>query len=269
MNEMFLNSKVLWKHLLVISMVLGSLLALLFQMPIHQDLAYHHFADTQVLFGIPNFQNVISNLPFVLVGLAGVGLCVKRAHDESKIAWLLFFAGIALVGFGSIYYHLNPNSQTLLWDRLPMAMGFMALFAALLGELIEARLTRVLLFPMVMIGFSSVMVWHWFDDLRFYVWVQFMPMLVIPVMLLLYRKRYSHTYLLILAMLIYLVAKVLEVFDPEIYRQLHGVVGGHAMKHVVAAAGSGVLLWMLSVRKLLPRSIGKSAEMENHRCPPV
>lgn len=251
MNEMFWNSKVIWKHLLVISMVLGSLLALLFQMPIHQDLAYHHFADTQVLFGIPNFQNVISNLPFVLVGIAGAGFCMKRAHDESKIAWLLFFAGIALVGFGSIYYHLNPNSQTLLWDRLPMAMGFMALFAALLGEFIEPKLTRYLLLPMIMIGFASVMIWHWFDDLRFYVWVQFMPMLVIPVMLLLYSKRYSHSYLLIWALLIYVLAKALEVFDTEIFSLLQNGIAGHAMKHVVAAAGSGVLLWMLYVRKLL------------------
>jgi len=257
MNEKLWNSKVLWKHLLVISMVLGSLLALLFQLPIHQDLAYHHFADTKVLFGIPNFQNVISNLPFVLVGLAGVGLCMRRDHDESKIAWLLFFVGIALVGFGSIYYHINPNSQTLLWDRLPMAVGFMALFAALLGELIEARLPRVLLVPMVMIGFASVMVWHWFDDLRLYVWVQFMPMLVIPVMLLLYRKRYSHTYLLVLALLVYLLAKVLEGFDLEIFSLMQNAIGGHAMKHVVAAAGSGVLLWMLYVRKPLPIVIGK------------
>jgi len=257
MNEMFWNSKVLWKHLLVISMVLGSLLVLVFQLPIHQDLTYHHFADTKVLFGIPNFQNVISNLPFVLVGLAGVGFCMKRTHDESKIAWLSFFAGIALVGLGSIYYHLTPNSQSLFWDRLPMAMGFMALFAALLGELIHERLSRIVLVPMIMIGFGSVMVWHWFDDLRFYVWVQFMPMLVIPVMLLLYRKRYSHTYLLVLALLVYLLAKVLEVFDLQIFSLLQSAIGGHAMKHVVAAAGSGVLLWMLYVRKPLPIVIGK------------
>ena len=101
------------------------------------------------------------------------------------------------------------------------------------------------------------MVWHWFDDLRFYVWVQFMPMLVIPVMLLLYRKRYSHTYLLVLALLVYLLAKVLEVFDLQIFSLLQSAIGGHAMKHVVAAAGSGVLLWMLYVRKPLPIVIGK------------
>lgn len=269
MVEILLSSKCLWKHLLVIALVLGSLLILVLQNPIHQDLDYHHFADTRVLLGIVNFQNVISNLPFVVVGLAGVGFFMKRTHDESKIAWQLFFVGIALVGLGSIYYHFNPNSQTLLWDRLPMAMGFMALFAALLGELIKASLTRLLLFPMIMIGFSSVMAWHWFDDLRLYVWVQFMPMLVIPVMLLLYRKRYTHTYLLVLAMLIYVLAKVLEVFDLEIFFLLQNTIGGHAMKHIVAATGSAALLWMLCVRKPLPLCTVESIAQGDCRHPDI
>ena len=77
---------------------------------------------------------------------------------------------------------------------------------------------------MIMIGFASVMIWHWFDDLRFYVWVQFMPMLVIPVMLLLYSKRYSHSYLLIWALLIYVLAKALEVFDTEIFSLLTVII---------------------------------------------
>lgn len=112
----------LWKHAFVFVLVLGSLLLLVLQAPIHQALAYHQFADTRILLGVPNFHNVISNLPFVLVGLAGIGFCSKQKNDETKIAWLLFFTGVSFVGLGSIYYHLNPNSQTLLWDRLPMAM---------------------------------------------------------------------------------------------------------------------------------------------------
>lgn len=244
--------------MLVISVVLGSLLILLFQMPIQQDLAYHIFADTRELWDIPNFQNILSNLPFFLFGMAGFFFCAKRADCEKNVAWMLFYIGIALVGLGSIYYHLNPNSDSLLWDRLPMAMGFMALFSALLGELIEVKLTRYLLLPMILIGFASVMVWHWFDDLRFYVWVQFMPMLAIPLMLLLYRKRYTHTYLLLLALLVYLLAKVLEVFDMAIFVSTQSAIAGHAIKHVVAAAGSGVLLWMLHVRKPLTPDSGES-----------
>ncbi len=269
MNEIMRARVNLWKHLLVLSLVAGSLLILVLQMPIPQDTAYHQFADTRIIFGIPNFQNVISNLPFILVGLAGVRFCFRQAHFDTRPAWLLFFSGISLVGIGSIYYHLDPSSNTLLWDRLPMAMGFMALFAGFLGELIDAKLTRYLLLPMTIVGFSSVMIWHLFDDLRFYVWVQFMPMLVIPVMLLLYRKRYSHAYLLVLALLIYLLAKVLEVFDMEIFSHLHIAVGGHAMKHILAAAGGGVLLLMLSVRKPLSFVSGENTDGGDIRHPDV
>ena len=33
--------------------------------PIPQDPAYHNFADQRTLYGVPNFWNVVSNLPFV------------------------------------------------------------------------------------------------------------------------------------------------------------------------------------------------------------
>jgi hypothetical protein len=36
-------------------------------------------------------------------------------------SWTLFFAGVTAVGFGSSYYHLNPNDATLVWDRLPVS----------------------------------------------------------------------------------------------------------------------------------------------------
>ncbi len=47
--------------------------AVIFSMdPIPQDPAYHRFADSRTVLGIPNFQNVASNLPFLLIGGAGL-----------------------------------------------------------------------------------------------------------------------------------------------------------------------------------------------------
>jgi hypothetical protein len=92
--------------------------------PIVQDQAYHAFADTRRLLGIPNVWNVVSNLPFVAVGAAGVALLRKDAAATA------LFVGILLTGFGSSYYHLAPDDGTLFWDRLPMTIGFMALLAA-------------------------------------------------------------------------------------------------------------------------------------------
>ena len=40
--------------------------------PLLQNQNYHQFADQRKLFGIPNFWNVVSNLPFIAVGAAGL-----------------------------------------------------------------------------------------------------------------------------------------------------------------------------------------------------
>ncbi len=233
----------------MLALVLGSLAIVLLQATIKQDLAYHHFIDTRNLFGVPNFYNVISNTPFFLTGIAGVLFCTRPTSADVKPEWLCFFAGITLVSIGSAYYHLDPDNQSLVWDRLPMTIGFMGLFAALLGEFVDARLAKYGLFPMILIGLGSVLVWHWFDDLRFYVWVQFVPLLLIPLILVLYRSRYTHSYLLIPILMLYVLAKVLEAFDSQIFSLLHDEISGHTIKHVFAALGSGIILWMLRVRK--------------------
>ena len=239
-----------WRHLILLTLVLGSLIIVLLQAPIKQDLAYHHFIDTRNLFGIPNFYNVISNLPFLLTGIAGVLFGTRRASVDVRPEWLCFFVGITLVSVGSAYYHLNPDNQSLVWDRLPMTMAFMGLFAALLGEFVDIRLAKYGLLPMIVLGLSSVFVWHRLDDLRFYVWVQFMPLLLIPVMLVLYRSRYTHSYLLIPVLILYGLAKMLEAFDAQLFSIFHNEMSGHAIKHVFAALGSGIILWMLRVRKI-------------------
>ena len=47
--------------------------------PISQDMEYHNFADGQTYFDIPNIGNVLSNIPFLFVGLYGLFLyCEKR-----------------------------------------------------------------------------------------------------------------------------------------------------------------------------------------------
>jgi hypothetical protein len=50
-----------------------------------------------------------------------------------------FFAGVGLTAFGSAYYHLEPTNDRLLWDRLPMTVAFMGLFAAVLSERVRLR----------------------------------------------------------------------------------------------------------------------------------
>lgn len=243
--------KIYWRHLLMLIIVVGSFALILPLQPFGQNLEYHDFADRRAFFGIPNFLDVASNLAFLIVGIIGLKTCLKNHPGSMRNAWIVLFAGITLVSVGSAYYHWNPNNQTLVWDRLPMTIGFMGLFAALLGEYINERFGVFLLVPALLLGFSSVVYWHWFDDLRFYIWVQLIPLLTIPVIMLLFRPKYSHQWMLLAALGWYVLAKFTEVFDKEIFGLSQNLVSGHTIKHFLSALGCLTIVLMLQRRKLL------------------
>jgi hypothetical protein len=241
-----------WRQGLLLLVVLGSLAFLRVLPPIGQDPRYHQFADQRPFFGIPNFMDVASNLPFLLAGLAGLRVCRRRGFAGFAPAWAVFFAGVALVSAGSAYYHWRPDNHTLVWDRLPMTLAFMALFAALLGESLGERLGRLLLGPALLAGLASVVYWHLFDDLRFYLWVQSAPLLAIPVCLLLFGSPHPRRWLLLPALGCYLLAKLAEVCDARIFALSGNLVGGHALKHLLAAAAVGLVAAMLGARRREP-----------------
>ena len=145
---------------LLIAVTAVSLVGLLLLPPISQDQSYHHFADQRTLLGIPNFWNVVSNIPFIAIGAVGL-----RQFGRYP-ATILLFLGILLTGFGSAYYHLEPSDKTLFWDRLPMAIGFMAILAITIEERVDRRAGAVLLWPLIVVGVSSLLLWHWTGDLR-------------------------------------------------------------------------------------------------------
>ena len=221
-----------------------SLAALPLLPPISQDQSYHNFADTRALLGIPNFWNVISNLPFIAVGAVGLARC----RDDRAI--ILIFVGVFLTGFGSSYYHWSPNDGTLFWDRLPMAIAFMAILAGAVEERVNAKAGAILLWPLLMIGVFSLFLWRWNDDLRLYAWVQFFPCLALPLMFLLLPPKYTGTHYWIIAAALYALAKALEYFDRAMYAA-GGFVSGHTLKHLAAASACFVILRYFKTRRRL------------------
>ncbi len=220
---------------------------------IPQDPHFHAFADDRTMFGVPNFLNVASNLPFLLVGVLGLGLLVQRAAirpegplQERSERWplLVLFIGVLLTGFGSSYYHADPTNDRLVWDRLPMTMAFMGLFASMIGERIEVRAGTWLLGPLLWLGLASVWGWHMSEqrgagDLRLYGFVQFYPMVAIPLMIALFPARYTRSSDVFAALGWYILAKVLETpaLDHGIYR-MGQLVSGHTLKHIAAGLGA-------------------------------
>jgi len=239
-----------WRYFLLAIVAIGSVALMLASPPIVQPLQYHEFADSRAFFGIPNFWNVVSNIPFLRVGIAGLGFCLGN-ELRSRAAWIALFAGVALVSVGSSYYHWDPRDATLVWDRLFITIAFMALFVALLGEHLSARLAHVLLVPMLLVGLGSVLYWRAFGDLRLYLWVQLIALLTIPLVIVLFRAGYTRRSLLLAAFGWHALAKVSEVYDREFFALTGDLFSGHSLKHILAAMACFTILWMLRTRKPL------------------
>ena len=248
---MRLDSQV-WKPWFLLSVAVLGFAAVFLHAPIHQDPAYHHFADARAFLGIRNFLNVVSNVPFLFVGAAGVRFCLRSPRLPQRQAWGIAFAGIALVGVGSGWYHWSPGDASLVWDRLPITLGFMGLLSALLGEYVGERIGRVVLLPALLVGALSIGTWCVTGDLRLYVWVQFMPLLLVPVMMLLCKTPWSHRWLLAVALGLYVIAKLCEALDARIYMFLGHILSGHTIKHLFAAGACYSFIVMLKYGRRLP-----------------
>ena len=205
-----------------------------------QNLQYHQFADADALFGISNFQNVISNLPFLFIGLSGMIFLRRNNHFvdvyEKAMCWILFL-GIGLLCFGSAYYHLFPNNHTLLWDRLPITFIFSSFFSLILWDYLDQKTGRLAFIFFLPAGILSVLYWwyselHGTGDLRPYIFMQFFPMICIP-FILIFSSNKKNTLALSLVLAFYIIAKFFEIFDTPTMEHLS--YGGHALKHYFAA----------------------------------
>ena len=215
---------------------------------IEQTQSYHNFADNRTFFGIPNFFDTVSNLLFSFVGMTGSWFVYKNVRKEARYSWLTLFAGVTLVSFGSGYYHWNPNDSTLVWDRLPLIMGFMGLFSALLTEFINPKLEKFLLVPAVLLGALSVLYWHYVGDLRFYIWLQAVTLLAITAVIIMYQGRFTLRRYLLYTFGFYILSKFAEFSDRTIYSATNNILSGHTLKHILAALAVFSVYLMLKRR---------------------
>lgn len=230
------------KFCLIILAVIMSVGIVFSMAPIPQNPAYHTFTDKVTRFGVANANDVFSNTGFIIAGVIGLR---RIRHWTSSIEirlWRIFFFSIVLVGFGSAYYHLQPSNTTLVWDRLPMALGFSALTAGVCAERLGKKIGGTLFVPLAASGVISVIYWWVTEqsgagDLRFYILVQYLPMLLIPTILLLFPKPWSQNKFYWLLFGSYIAAKLFELNDAAVYNLTHQLLSGHTLKHLAAAAG--------------------------------
>ena len=195
------------------------------------------FADQRGCLGISNFGDVVSNVPFGVIGICGLLFLLhsspgqlKERFLDSRERWpyVLVFIGLLLTGFGSSYYHLSPNNTRLVWDRLPMTIAFMAMVAAIISERVSLRAGLWLLPLLLLVGMGSVLQWYASEargagDLRFYAGVQAYSALVL-LLALVFPKRYTRTSDLAIVVGFYVLAKALETLDQPIFAVGHIVI---------------------------------------------
>ena len=226
---------------------------------IPQPQSYHNFADQRGWLGIPNFGDVASNLLFVLSGAWGLIFLLRKSEQErfidprERLAYLMAFLGLLLTGLGSSYYHLDPENARLVWDRLPMTLAFMGLVSAMISERIDVPTGFYLLPLLLLIGTGSVLLWWYSEargagDLRPYAAVQLYAVLILPVLLLL-PPRYTRSGDFAVVFGFYVLAKIFETADRQIFSLDQHTVSGHTLKHLAAGAAGFWILRMLQKRE--------------------
>jgi len=229
-----LRPRVLWLS----ALTAAGLVIVLGLPPVAQDPSYHQFADQRGGWGVPHFLNVISNAAIFLVGCLGLCLLWRRRQDAAgRWPYLALFTGVVLTGLGSAYYHWAPDDARLVWDRLPMTIVFMAFFSAVMAERVDGRAGPRVLVPLLLAGAASVFYWRATGDLRPYIFVQYFPLLLLPLVLWLLPARRPGGLAVTAVLGWYGAAKLLEWMDGPVFA-LGGLVSGHTLKHLAAAAGA-------------------------------
>lgn len=221
--------------------------------PVPQDPGYHDFADKRSYWGLPNTLDVLSNIPLAIVGLMGIIVSQNRLRNRKFNAavfqYLIFFSGVFLTGFGSFYYHLSPSNETLIWDRLPITILSIGFFCSVIAELASPKTSLFLVGPLLLVGIGSVFYWNYTEglncgDLRPYGVVQFLPLILIPLMLLMYELPENYLPFIIGLVFFYTLSRLTEAFDRQIFEILR-ILSGHTLKHIFAAAAVICLFIML------------------------
>jgi len=240
-----------YRHLPLLVTVL-LVLAALFHGPIHQPDAYHDFADLTIRFGIPHFCDVTSNLGFALAAFWGwVILAPASEHPGLCHGWAgyrLFLAGLFLTAIGSSWYHLAPDNARLAWDRLPIALACGGMLAGVLGDVRHRDCARLAAW-LALAAVVSVAWWYFSDlagsgDLRPYLLLQGLPILLIPLWQWIYKAPAADRMAFGGALALYVVAKFAEINDHEIAAAL-GTATGHTLKHLLASAAAALIVWRL------------------------
>ena len=230
---------------------------LLPHLPQSQD--YHHFSDTRALLGVSNALDTLSNIPFIIGGVAGIVLiCIGRLPAPTSALGamsLLTLTGLIATGIGSAWYHVQvpPNDAGLSVDRYGMVIAFAGILGLAAADKVSERAGWWMGWTVLVAGPFSVWWWTQTGTIAPYAVLQFGGMALL-VLILFWRDESGEPASAAAltadrgsasnasagpnwGMLIgaYALAKVFEAADAQIWELTLRTLSGHSLKHVAAA----------------------------------
>jgi hypothetical protein len=216
---------------------------------------YHAFADQRTLMGIPRALDVLTNLPFALVGVVGLWRLRASQRADFPQRWpqasrrlaALFFVGLIATAWGSAYYHWAPDDAGLVIDRACMTLSFAGLLGLAASERVSGRAGGALAVVALIGGGLSLVVWAHTGNLT--PWSVFQGGGILLVLVLLSVKPVGESLHVswLAVVLIYALAKVAEGLDAPLF-ELTGALSGHSLKHLVASLAAWPVIRALARR---------------------
>jgi hypothetical protein len=207
--------------------------------------SFHRYADQRTLLGIPHGLDVLSNLPFVLVGAVAL-VTLGRITDPllRRLGRLCALATIA-VGLGSGAYHLVLTDRTLVLDWAPIAVLLVCLDALVIADRASRRLAPLAAVLLPLLAIATVLIWYAGGgtaggDMRWYIAVQAMGVSLVPTLLLLYPPGALRGRDLWLALLGFAAMRAFHAGDAAVLDAIG--ISGHSLKHLVAALAAASAL---------------------------
>lgn len=238
---------------LLLSMSLALAAGLLAWGPLSLSDANHLFADGRMLFGIPNGLTALACLPMCAVCVCGMQN-VLHADWPSALCrpWLGFFTLAFMMAASAALYHLAPDNLGWAIGSTFAAGAFALLLLAFLAERVDARFgSPVAVSTAVVLALGAGAWWLAGEmligrgDLRPLLLLQALPALLIPAGALSLPGRHSSGGDWLFVFGLYGAARLLEQADAAVFAAT-GLLGGHALMHLLLAAGTAWLAYRAS-----------------------
>lgn len=235
--------------------VLVLITAAIFGPSVAQSAHHHDFADRRVWGSVPFAMDVLSNLPFALWGVLGLGAVVSLSRQGKPLSGQLalaavFFGGLLLTAAASAWYHWLPNDGGLALDRLGMTVAFAGLLGLAAAGRVSLRAGWSLAASILVLGSFSIWVWATSANVLPWALLQFGGMAMVVCLAFVKALLGALPVRWGVVIAIYALAKLAEVADHQIYDLTSHLVSGHSLKHVVASLAAWPVLaalqgWMV------------------------